>query len=103
MPAARRWVAVGVTNSYIGPQRVLLTTAGQAPPARSGDRLITLSARRAARVFTAVRGARAAAAPVAPTTCADCGARFAQADGAYFRAPAAFLRELARLGVTPPG
>ena len=97
LPAARRWVAMGQTNSIAGPRATYVALRGKAPAHGRGDTVVVVSAARARRLFALVRGSRRIGRPSEPQNCADCGASYTRADGSYFVASKALLREFDRL------
>ena len=102
LPAAKTYVAMGVTNSYIGPHRTIIVARGTAFGAtQRGDAVIEVAAGDAAHLFALVAGSRRIATPQTPKNCSDCGTAYAEADGAYFTPSAAFTAEFERLRAAP--
>lgn len=98
LPAARDYVAMGITNSYVGPQRTVIAIDGAAVQAAPhGDTVIRLPASRVEHLFALVAGSRRVATPKTPTNCSDCGTKYAESDGTYFTPSAAFTAEFERL------
>ncbi|MDX6666460.1 MAG: hypothetical protein QOG68_2666 [Solirubrobacteraceae bacterium] len=98
LPAARRYVAVGTTNSYIGPQRTVIAVRGTSVSGDArGQDVFYEPAATVAHLFGLVAGSSEAPKPATPTNCADCGTAYAQADGRYFRPSAAFREEFDRV------
>jgi hypothetical protein len=98
LPAARDYVAMGTTNSYVGPQRTVLATDGaMVDQAEHGDTVIRLPAGRLEHLFALVAGSTRVATPKTPTNCSDCGTKYAEADGVYFKPSPAFTAEFERL------
>jgi len=105
LPAAHVYVAMGTTNSYIGPQRTIIIAKGtdMVDPPQRGDDLIELPADRVAHLFALVADSTRIRTPKTPTNCSDCGTKYAEADGAYFTPSAEFTAEFERLRKAAPG
>src|SRR5438105_3883081 len=84
LPPAHIYVATGITNSYIGPQRTIIVAKGtDMLETQRGDSVIEVAGDSAKRLFDLVEGSRRIATPKTPTNCSDCGTKYAEADGAY--------------------